>query len=318
MGEQIIKRRFDEVDILKGIAILFIIALHSFSPNPVNLKVTMPFAYRIVCSFPLQLFFLLSGFLFKANEGWPTFIKKKALRLGLPFLSFGLMGVGLKYIFAPFTQSGGGNIIHNLLMMLAGGSGWFIYCLFFIYIINRACYKFRLPVALLLFAIAASGVVNTTLFTIDRIIYYDLFFVAGTYFRMYYDKIQTLIVKKGELILIVAISLYGILIYSLPQVFVIDEFVLPILAISGVWTLVYLAMNTTQFDVLKYFGKYSLQFYLNQICLLPIYYFGSFVFKTVHSYQIVFFAISLTTVFVTYMMLLLEQRCGKAKVIFGL
>ena len=318
MGEQITKRRFDEVDILKGIAILFIIALHSFSPNPVNLKVTMPFAYRIVCSFPLQLFFLLSGFLFKANEDWPTFIEKKALRLGLPFLTFGLMGVGLKYIFAPFTQSGGGNIIHNLLMMLAGGSGWFIYCLFFIYIINRACYKFRLPVALLLFAIAASGVVNTTLFTIDRIIYYDLFFVVGTYLRLYYDKIQDFIVKRGELILIIAISLYGILIYSFPKVFVIDELLLPILAITGVWTLIYLAMKTTQFDVLKYFGKYSLQFYLNQICLLPIYYLGSFVFRTVHSYQICFFAIFIMAILITWLMLFVENKMGKVKVLFGL
>ena len=110
MGEQIVKRRFDEVDILKGIAILFIIALHSFSPNPVNLKVTMPFAYRIVCSFPLQLFFLLSGFLSKVDEAWPTFIKKKALRLGLPFLTFGLMGIALKFVFAPYTQSGGATL----------------------------------------------------------------------------------------------------------------------------------------------------------------------------------------------------------------
>lgn len=108
------KRRFDEVDILKGIAILFIIALHSFSPNPVNLKITMPFAYRIVCSFPLQLFFLLSGFLFNANEDWSIFLKKKALRLGLPFLTFGIMGILLKYIFAPFTQSGGGQYSNKL------------------------------------------------------------------------------------------------------------------------------------------------------------------------------------------------------------
>jgi len=318
MGEQIVKRRFDEVDILKGIAILFIIALHSFSPNPVNLKVTMPFAYRIVCSFPLQLFFLLSGFLFKVDEAWPTFIKKKALRLGLPFLTFGLIGIALKFVFAPYTQSGGGNIVHNLLMMLAGGSGWFIYCLFFIYIINRACYKFRLPVALLMFAIAASGLVNTTLFTIDRIIYYDLFFVAGTYLRLYYDKIQDFLIKRGELILIITISLYGILIYSFPKVFVIDELLLPILAIAGIWTLIYLAMKTTQFSVLKYFGKYSLQFYLNQICLLPIYYLGSFVFRIVHSYQICFFAISLTAVLATWVMLLVEKRCGRAKILFGL
>lgn len=107
MDVQITKRRFDEVDILKGIAILFIIALHSFSPNPVNLKVAMPFAYRIVCSFPLQLFFLLSGFLFNSNEEWKPFLKKKLHRLGVPFLTFGLMGIILRYIFAPFTQSGG-------------------------------------------------------------------------------------------------------------------------------------------------------------------------------------------------------------------
>lgn len=318
MDVQITKRRFDEVDILKGIAILFIIALHSFSPNPVNLKVAMPFAYRIVCSFPLQLFFLLSGFLFKYSEDWGAFLKKKALRLGLPFLTFGLMGIILKAIFAPFTQSGGGNIVDNLIGLLMGNSGWFIYCLFFIYVLNRVCYKFRFPVACILFVIAGLGLVKTTQFTIDRIIYYDLFFVAGTYLRLYYGKIQSFILHRGELIIISAITLYGILIYSFPKVFVIDEFVLPIVAVIGVWSLIYLAMNSTSFNVMKYFGKYSLQFYLNQLCLLPIYYIGKYAFSLLHNYQITFFVIFLIAVFVTHIMLLVENKLGKAKVLFGL
>ena len=318
MEPQKTRRRFDEVDILKGIAILFIIALHSFSPNPVNLKTPLPFAFRIVCSFPLQLFFLLSGFLFKANEEWPVFLKKKALRLGIPFFTFGIIGILLRFIFAPFTQSGGGNILNNFLLMLAGNSGWFIYCLFFILLLNRACFKYRLPVAIVLFVIAALGLVKTTLFTLDRIIYYDLFFVLGTYVKLYYDKIEHFMKHFGELIILVSLSLYGILIYSFSKTFLIDEAMLPLLAIAFVWTTVYLIMKSCEFRVLKFFGKYSLQFYLNQICLLPIYYFGLLAFKYLHSYQITFFAIFLSAVLITYLMLIVEKRTGKVKVLFGL
>lgn len=203
-------------------------------------------------------------------------------------------------------------------MLLAGNSGWFIYCLFFILLINRAFYKFRILIAVVLFAIASMGLVKTTLFTLDRIVYYDLFFVFGTIIKMHYDKIQNYMDNHGELIILISVSVYGILIYSFPQVFFIDETVLPIVAISFVWTTIYLMMKSSDFKVLKFFGKYSLQFYLNQICLLPIYYLGLLSFKYLHSYQITFFVIFLTAVITIYIMLQLEKRTGKAKVLFGL
>lgn len=124
--------------------------------------------------------------------------------------------------------------------------------------------------------------------------------------------------NHGELIILISVSVYGILIYSFPQVFFIDETVLPIVAISFVWTTIYLMMKSSDFKVLKFFGKYSLQFYLNQICLLPIYYLGLLSFKYLHSYQITFFVIFLTAVITIYIMLQLEKRTGKAKVLFGL
>lgn len=199
-----------------------------------------------------------------------------------------------------------------------GNSGWFIYCLFFIYVINKAFYKYRLPLASVLFVIAGIGLVKTTQFTLDRIIYYDLFFVLGTYLRSCYNRVETILKTKGELVIIAGISLYGIMMYSFPQSFIINSFLLPIFAITAIWSIVFLMMTSTEFDVMKYFGKYSLQFYLNQICLLPLYYAGLIVFNHLHSYQITFFAIFLLAVLVTFIMLVIENKTGKFKVLFGL
>ena len=81
---------YQEVDILKGIAILGIILLHGLINSPVDINGNLGLYGDIVRSFPLYLFFTVSGFFFypSANSSWKDFLIKKSKRLLIPMLFF--------------------------------------------------------------------------------------------------------------------------------------------------------------------------------------------------------------------------------------
>ena len=91
---------FDEIDIVKGIAILFVLWHHSFILFPIYM-LDIPwcqYAMAIHGTFYLNVFFLVSGYLFAHSKprSFAENFKKKASRLLIPYLSFEAINLGVK------------------------------------------------------------------------------------------------------------------------------------------------------------------------------------------------------------------------------
>lgn len=67
------------IDILKGIAILFVVIGHAVRVKTV---------FAIIFSFHMPLFFFISGYLFKPNNNIKQFFIKKSVKLLIPYISF--------------------------------------------------------------------------------------------------------------------------------------------------------------------------------------------------------------------------------------
>ena len=91
------KQHFYEIDVVKGIAILFVLWHHSFILYPINM-LDIPwcqYAMAIHGTFYLNVFFLISGYLY-ANSTQRSFLdnfKKKASRLLIPYFSYAVINL---------------------------------------------------------------------------------------------------------------------------------------------------------------------------------------------------------------------------------
>ena len=70
--------RKEEIDILKGIGIFSVIAGH----------VVPGFASEMMFLFHMPLFFMVSGYLFKADSNHSQFLKNKAISLLIPYFVY--------------------------------------------------------------------------------------------------------------------------------------------------------------------------------------------------------------------------------------
>lgn len=134
------KVHFDEIDIVKGIAILFVLWHHSFIKYPIYM-LDIPwceYAMAIHGTFYLNVFFLVSGYLF-AHSKPRTFaenFKKKASRLLIPYFCYEAVNLGVKTALPQLVnRKVGGQVEYIEDMLLKGGELWFVYVLFFIFLI---------------------------------------------------------------------------------------------------------------------------------------------------------------------------------------
>lgn len=129
MKNEFMKQRNQNIDILRGIAILFIILSH-----------VLPMEYTIhyvIDAINIPAFFLISGYLFylsyerKSSVG--EFVKNKAIHLLIPYCSWSLLSIAVKWIV------GGDWTIKNLFylmrfIIIQAGTVWFFLSLFIMYV----------------------------------------------------------------------------------------------------------------------------------------------------------------------------------------
>ena len=94
--------RFNEIDIVKGIAMLTVLWHHSFILYPIYM-LDIPWcqhAMAINGTFFMNVFFLVSGYLFafSRKRSFVENLKGKAKRLLVPYLSFSAATLGMKII----------------------------------------------------------------------------------------------------------------------------------------------------------------------------------------------------------------------------
>lgn len=136
--EEYMKERIKWIDILRAIAIIFVVIGHTLTEGEVQ---------TYFYSFHIPLFFFISGMLFKnKEEKFATFLIKKIKQLLVPYFCFGIVSILIYAILGKLAANslGRGNIDGNILMNVLGllyGSAktghlkynlplWFLPCLF--------------------------------------------------------------------------------------------------------------------------------------------------------------------------------------------
>lgn len=308
---------FKEIDIIKGITILLVILGHSFCTFPLNLYDEFPVFGTIVRSFQMPLFFVASGFLFSTRGGWASLIKKKSVRLLVPYLVFGILSILLRFVFGAIIRGGTTGLPILLLKLLNGEFYWFLYTLLLVMFIVQLINSYKLLYITALTCIILCIFTDIRLLnvmTLGKIIYYLPFFIFGMVIKKRYSQIMMIFEQYRQILCITLTLLYAIAIY-IDLKFCINVFSLYIIPVTGilmVWGFSKIMTNYSHrfVDFFAHFGKYSLQYYLNHmLILLPFYYMVSYISNCPPILPLItIFAGTVTT---SYIMLRIEL-CSKA------
>lgn len=275
------KVHFDEIDIVKGIAILFVLWHHSFIKFPIYM-LDIPwceYAMAIHGTFYLNVFFLVSGYLF-AHSKPRTFaenFKKKASRLLIPYFCYEAVNLGVKTALPQLVnRKVGGQVEYIEDMLLKGGELWFVYVLFFIFLIwppilHRLSKKGIAGIIVML-AIACQvipGDFNDSIFLYPRILSYSVFFLAGYVMKNVNRDIFSCNRNFG--IVSVLFVVFCCLLVQAIKVPYVWNYFLAFIGCWFVWALSFQLLKVKPASrFLGFCGKYSLSFYwLNGFALVP-------------------------------------------------
>ncbi|MCR5098302.1 MAG: acyltransferase family protein [Lachnospiraceae bacterium] len=284
------KKRINWIDMAKGYGILAVFIGHMVQSSALGL---------FVYSFHLPLFFFLSGYLFKADDGFGSFIKKKSRSILLPYFTLGLPVVFCD-AFYPLLFSGQHFTMEHLMYELSKefmqflfqcryATLWYLAVLFGVNILMYFICKIKSTIIQIVIVIAA--------FTASMIYYamggtelpwnVDVAFPALIFFAFGYltkgsslfdDKITKAGHKATMLLIFLAINIifniltilisgYGLEMYrcsyGIPPLTVISAF-------AGILSTVVLSQMATSRPVL-YIGKNSLIFFMwHQAVVYPL------------------------------------------------
>lgn len=275
------KRHFDEIDIVKGIAILFVLWHHSFILYPIYM-LDIPwcqYAMSIHATFFMNVFFLVSGYLF-ANSTQRSFyenFKKKASRLLVPYFSYAAINLIVKIAFPSLVNrkvEGIDDYIWNFFFH--GGELWFIYVLFIIFLIwppmlQRMNKKNTSGIILLL--IILNGIIPSDLkngiFLYNKVLFYSIIFITG-YLLKDFNR-EKLANKRYFYISSLLFLVFCVAFVQTIYIPYIWKYVLAFIGCWFVWSLSFQLQKLQSVkNALSFCGKNSLAFYwLNGFALVP-------------------------------------------------
>lgn len=276
------KQRNKEIDILRGLAAILMILGHSFIVYPVDIS-SVPWCHwtgHFIYTFHMELFFVLAGTVYHCSN-YKYFISKKAKRILVPYLFFGIISLFLK-AFGGSAINGNESLTEGITKLLFhGGNYWFLYVLFILFAIYpwlEKLFKERkieMGVCLAVLIIRQfTGI--THVFALSTLLYYIPYFMTG---RILADKIlQTrggIANISKRTICITLIS--GVSVYCLIDLLEIKRgtdfgsilsFIRSMAIITVLYIIVCLILNNRAredglfYNIISDCGKYSLQLYL--------------------------------------------------------
>ena len=276
-----IKSRYYEFDLLKGIGIILVYLGHAFYFP--NLYITGGIYYYIqstIYSFHMPLFFFASGF-FSNSLGkkidYKKFYKNKFERLFIPYLFINFLDYIPRKVFPNLVNSDTEGV--KELLFYGTKISWFVYTLFILFLIfpllNEGILKrekyFLFGLFLLFINIKGYGN-NIEIFSINKVVSYGIYFYFGYKLREYYSSNLVNKVFNSKVFLL----LIGIIIIK----FAYKTFYLSIIntiffgMIGTIFVLVILRKVDESCKFLKYIefiGKNSLTFYLIEGFIAVVY-----------------------------------------------
>ena len=171
MSEQTaVRTREKWVDDVKVIACILVVLGHFFQSmtkaNILPANDLYKWFNTTIYYFHVPLFFICSGYLYqkysKVNDftSWKKNVTKKALALGVPYVTFTTATWVLKTVFSDSVNKQADSLLGTLVLN-PSAPYWYLYALFFIFLITPTFTSLKVTVAGLLVATGAKGLVLT-------------------------------------------------------------------------------------------------------------------------------------------------------------
>ena len=171
MNKQIaVKTREKWVDDVKVIACILVVLGHFFQSMVKASIMPENDLYKwfntTIYYFHVPLFFICSGYLYqkysKVNsvDGWYRNVAKKAVALGVPYVTFSTATWVLKKVFSSSVNDQIGGLGDTLLFHPASPY-WYLYALFFIFLVTPTFNSVKVAAAGLVVALTAKGLFLT-------------------------------------------------------------------------------------------------------------------------------------------------------------
>ena len=275
-----VKTRYEELDILKGFAMLLVYLGHSFifgKTNIVNNTFLNSYIHATIYSFHMPLFFIISGFL--ANNGrsidLKLFYRNKIKRLFIPYLFINLVDFIPRTLFPKLVNSKflglNGILLHGTKI------SWFIYTLFVLFLIfpilekyilkKDKFYIFGIVLLLLNYFNLFRGI---AIFSLNKVIYYLIFFYMGYMVKRNLKKISDYFVNNLFFGLIASVFL--VLAYRYYNLNLLTLIIFAVLgSIFSLNLVIRLKKNKKIAEFFKFIGTNSLTFYLLEGFIAIIY-----------------------------------------------
>jgi fucose 4-O-acetylase-like acetyltransferase len=267
------KKYYEEVTNIKGLAILLVLLGHSIIYVPINLMEVewCKTLYNYIYYFHMPLFFIASGFLYNYSNNYKEYVANKVNRILVPYFIFGTLDLISRNMFPSLMHRDISMIDNIKSILLSGGQYWFLYTLFIIFLIYpivEKLFKNKICETIFLISVLVISQFNITdLFLFNSVMKYLFYFILGYLVKKNYDdRIKELFSKKKILLIT---SFMFIVVGLLPNISIIKN----IQAIIGClmsYSFIVSIKNIRIRNVFEDFGKYSLQIYLlNGFLLVP-------------------------------------------------
>lgn len=269
------RKHFEEIDIMKGIAIFLVVLGHSIIIYPIDLHEVdwCRGIYDFARMIHMPLFFIISGYCFRYKGDYPAFLKKKCFRILIPYVIFNLIDCLPRAFVSGFVNRPRGLIDSIYSILVLGGAYWFLYSLFLIFLffpfVAEHLKGFFSCGCAIIVCVVLKFVPNIPQeFLLWRTVYHLLYFVIGYSIQNVLD-IETIssMVKKHKMTTVGGILiLYGFVASMGPHYSAADSQIIGIpMALIGIiasFAFSLILMDHFVGRVFSELGRYSLQIYL--------------------------------------------------------
>ena len=258
------KEYYHELTLLKGIAILLVVMGHSL-PSCIDQSLCYnSFACYIIRAPQMAMFFVASGFLFSESISWKNFLNKKLNRLLIPYVAYWAIVVLIHAFLSSYTFSGTYSLKESVISLFTGGTYWFLYVLLLIMIVVRF-FQFKYGYFMLsAICICVSFIFLDLPMSANRFFNYTPFFIGGIYIRRHYSDIKPFICRYQMLFTIGFCLLFIVTYFIIPESLFIGKL---FGTVMFAFVCLYINEKSKCGRMLSYFGKYSLQYYINHLLI---------------------------------------------------
>lgn len=262
------------IDICKGLAILFVYLGHSILYYPVNLGDVFWCNVLATCitSFNMPLFFVISVFLFVGTKkSSRELYKNKLIKIAIPFIFTMAIVICAKMLIPSSLSYNKLNSIGEGVrdVFLYGGDRWFVYVILIIFMgmipLREKIMGWLGYIVLIACVILSMFKILPHIFLIDKVVLYLPFFLIGGILKSNFSFLQKFITKYSWIIYVV----FGVCNVCLVRSLIVIPFVGNyVLAVIGCCNFIAISERIARYTesivlkVIRYMGKYSLQFYL--------------------------------------------------------